>query len=192
MEISYYLLLIPLLYLLTNQIIKRFNNLPPGPFPSLPVIGHLHLIKNPVHRTLAQISSKYGRVLLLYFGSRPVLLISSPSAAVECFTKNDIIFANRPRFLAGKHLGYNYTTLGWVSYGQHWRNLRRIATLEILSATRIQDYTSIRVNEVHSLIKYLVKASKASDSSTVEMKSAFFGLTLNIMIRTVAGRRYYV
>ncbi|XP_027157205.1 isoflavone 2'-hydroxylase-like [Coffea eugenioides] len=186
-----YLLLFPFLYLLTNQIIRKFQNLPPSPPLSLPIIGHLHLIQKPLHRGLAKISDKYGPIQFLHFGSRPVLLVSSPSAAEECFTKNDIIFANRPRFLAGKHLGYNYTTLGWVSYGQHWRNLRRIATLEILSATRIQAYTSIRVNEVHSLIKYLLKASKASDSSTVEMKSAFFGLTLNIMMRMIAGKRYY-
>ncbi|XP_027090998.1 cytochrome P450 81Q32-like [Coffea arabica] len=192
MEISYYLLLIPLLYLLTNQIIKRFNNLPPSPFPSLPVIGHLHLIKNPVHRTLAQISSKYGRVLLLYFGSRPVLLISSPSAAVECFTKNDIVFANRPKFLAGKYLGFNYTTLVWASYGQHWRNIRKIATVDILSGSRVQMFTHIRSEEVHLLIRRLLKAAAASadDHVMVDMKSAFFELTLNIMMRMIAGKRY--
>ncbi|CDP01242.1 unnamed protein product [Coffea canephora] len=192
MEISYYLLLIPLLYFLTNQIIKRFNNLPPSPFPSLPVIGHLHLIKNPVHRTLAQISSKYGRVLLLYFGSRPVLLISSPSAAVECFTKNDIVFANRPKFLAGKYLGFNYTTLVWASYGQHWRNIRKIATVYILSGRRVQMFKHIRSEEVHLLIRRLLKAAAASDDDhvMVDMKSAFFELTLNIMMRMIAGKRY--
>ncbi|XP_071924213.1 isoflavone 3'-hydroxylase-like [Coffea arabica] len=192
MEISYYLLLIPLLYFLTNQIIKRFNNLSPSPFPSLPVIGHLHLIKNPVHRTLAQISSKYGRVLLLYFGSRPVLLISSPSAAVECFTKNDIVFANRPKFLAGKYLGFNYTTLVWASYGQHWRNIRKIATVYILSGRRVQMFTHIRSEEVHLLIRRLLKAAAASDDDhvMVDMKSAFFELTLNIMMRMIAGKRY--
>ncbi|KAL3514402.1 hypothetical protein ACH5RR_027119 [Cinchona calisaya] len=185
----YYFLLIPFLYFLTNQLIKKFQNLPPSPPLSLPIIGHLHLIKKPpLHRTLAHISNKYGPILLLHIGSRPVLLISSPSAAEECFTKNDIIFANRPRFLAGKYLGYNYTTLVWASYGQNWRNLRRIATLEILSSSRIQTFTNIRVDEVHSLIRRLLKAS---NYGCVEMKSAFFELTLNIMMRTIAGKRYY-
>lgn len=187
----YYLLLIPFLYLLTNQILKKFQNLPPSPPISLPIIGHLHLIKKPLHRTLAKISDKYGPILLLHFGSRPVLLVSSPSAAEECFTKNDIIFANRPRFLAGKYLGYNYTTLVWASYGQHWRNLRKIATLEILSSNRIQAFTNIRVNEVHSLIHRLLKASNEGKQGMVEMKSAFFELTLNIMMRMIAGKRYY-
>lgn len=192
MEISYYLLLIPLLYLLTNHIIKRFKNLPPSPFPSLPILGHLYLLKNPVHRTLAQISSRYGPVLLLYFGSRPVLLVSSPSAAVECFTKNDIVFANRPKFLAGKYLGFNYTTLIWASYGQHWRNIRKIATLEILSASRVQMFTHIRSEEVHLLIRRLLRAaaSSADGHGMADMKSAFFELTLNIMMRMIAGKRY--
>ncbi|KAL6216651.1 hypothetical protein ACLB2K_009872 [Fragaria x ananassa] len=82
---------------------QKYHNLPPSP-PSLPIIGHLHLLKQPVHRTLQSLSETYGKVLLLRWGSRKVLLLTSPSAAEECFTKNDIIFTNRPRMLAGKDL----------------------------------------------------------------------------------------
>ncbi|KAK3019710.1 hypothetical protein RJ639_003944 [Escallonia herrerae] len=79
---------------------------------------------------------KYGPIFALRFGSRPVLVISSPTAVEECFTKNDIIFTNRPSFLIGKHLNYNYTTIGSAPYEPHWRNLCRISTLEILSNTK--------------------------------------------------------
>lgn len=60
---------------LTKQ--TRYRNLPPSP-PSFPVIGHLHLLKEPVHRTLQHLSEKYGPILNLSFGNRGVLLISSP------------------------------------------------------------------------------------------------------------------
>ncbi|XWS74895.1 hypothetical protein CRYUN_Cryun01aG0037600 [Craigia yunnanensis] len=50
---------------------------------------------------------------------------------MECFTKNDIIFANRPYFWVGKYIGYDYTSLGTSPYCDHWRNLRRICKLEI-------------------------------------------------------------
>ncbi|GAY39592.1 hypothetical protein CUMW_045530 [Citrus unshiu] len=56
-------------------------------------IGHLHLLAKPVHRILHQIPEKYGDILFLRLGNRKVLLVSSPSAAEECFTRNDIIFA---------------------------------------------------------------------------------------------------
>ncbi|KAH0705269.1 hypothetical protein KY290_009963 [Solanum tuberosum] len=194
MEISYYILIFAFLYLLKNHFLRNFQNLPPSPFISLPIIGHLYLFKKPIHKTLANISEKHGPLLYLRFGSRPVLLVSSPSLAEECFTKNDIVFANRPRLLAGKHLGYNYTTLSWASYGQHWINLRRIATHEILSTLRVQMCADIRRNEVHNLLQQLVRGKTVGgdpNTNVMDMKAAFFEMTLNNLMMMVAGKQYY-
>nr|GMD89160.1 cytochrome P450 81F3-like [Ipomoea batatas] len=195
MDISLCFLLFAFLYFLTTHFLTNFQNLPPTPSISLPLIGHLYLIKKPLHRTLANISRKHGLVLFLKFGSHPVLLVSSPSAVEQCFTKNDVVLANRPRLLAGKYLGYDYTTLVWASYGPHWRNLRRIASTEVLSAHRIQAFADIRREEVRSLIKRLHRDSGnravCKADSHVEMKSYFFELTLNVMMRMIAGKRYY-
>ncbi|KAG1368606.1 putative Isoflavone 2'-hydroxylase [Cocos nucifera] len=169
----------------------RGKNSPPCP-PSLPILGHLHLLKKPLHRSLTALSARYGPIISLRFGSRPVLLISSPDAAEECFSKNDVIFANRPRFLAGKHLGYNYTTIVWASYGHHWRNLRRIATVEIFSTARLHSFSGIRREEVMLLVRRLVSDSKDEDGyRKVQLKKRFFELTLNVMMRMIAGKRYY-
>lgn len=118
------LLSIVVLLKLSSYKQRTPDNLPPSP-PSIPIIGHLHLTQNPLHRSLQHLSNHYGPILTIFYGSRPVIVISSPSAVKECFTKNDITFANRPFSLFGKHLNYNNTTLGAASYGQHWRNLRR-------------------------------------------------------------------
>ncbi|XP_015060921.1 isoflavone 2'-hydroxylase-like [Solanum pennellii] len=194
MEISYYILIFISLYLLKNHFLRKFQNLPPSPFISLPIIGHLYLLnKKPIHKTLANISEKHGPLLYLRFGSRPVLLISSPSLVEECFTKNDLVFANRPRLLAGKHLGYNYTTLLWASYGQHWCNLRRIATHEVLSTQRIQMFADIRRNEVHTLLQRLVRGKSCGgdpNTNVVDMKAAFFEMTLNNLRMMIAGKQY--
>ncbi|KAL2505972.1 Cytochrome [Abeliophyllum distichum] len=191
METIFFLTLLPFLYFLTNHFLRKLLNYPPSPPLSLPVIGHLYIFKKPLHRTLAKISNKYGPILFLQFGSRPVLLVSSPSAAEECLTKNDIIFANRPKLLAGKHLGHNYTTLTWAPYGDHWRNLRRIASLEILSTRRIQMFSDIRRSEVHLLIKRLIRGTGGGEYQTVDMKLAFFEMLLNLMMGMIAGKRYY-
>ncbi|MCD9561053.1 hypothetical protein HAX54_019987 [Datura stramonium] len=194
MGIPYHILIFTFLYLLKNHFVRKFKNLPPSPFISLPIIGHLYLLKKPLHKTLTKISEKHGPLLFLRFGSRPVLLVSSPSLAEECFTKNDLVFANRPKLLAGKHLGYNYTTLVWASYGQHWRNLRRISTLEILSTQRIQMFADIRRQEVRALLQRLTRGKTSdgdSNTNVVDMKAAFFEMTLNILIMMIAGKKYY-
>ncbi|KAI8550004.1 hypothetical protein RHMOL_Rhmol06G0070100 [Rhododendron molle] len=162
----------------------------PSP-PSLPIIGHLHLIKQPLHRTLENLSQQHGPIFTLRLGSRPVLVLSSPSAIEELFSKNDLIFANRPRRLAGKHIQYNYTTIGSSSYGEHWRNLRRLTTLEIFSTTKLNLFLGIRQEEVRSLLRNLFRSSRKSFVK-IEMKSRISTMLYNTIMRILSGKRYYV
>ncbi|KAF9622012.1 hypothetical protein IFM89_029232 [Coptis chinensis] len=189
MEIIFYLLLFLFSILLIKFLVPNKNkNLPPSP-PSLPLIGHLHLIKKPLHVTIAKLSEKYGRVLYLQLGSRPTLVVSSPSAVEDCLTRNDLIFANRPHLLIRKALGHNNTSMLWAPYGPKWRKLRKISALEILSANRLQSHSDIRFDEVKSMVRRLI--GQRYEYRTVEMKSMFFELTLNNMMRMIAGKRYY-
>ncbi|XP_059428247.1 cytochrome P450 81E8-like [Corylus avellana] len=165
------------------------KHLPPSP-PSLPILGHLHLVKKPLHRTFHSLSQKYGQIFSLRFGSQLVVIISSPSAVEECFTKNDIVLANRPPSLIGKILGYNQTTVIAAPYGDHGRNLRRICALEIFSTTRLNMFMGIRRDEIKRLLRKLGRNS-SQDFTKVELKSMFSEFTFNIIMRMVAGKRYY-
>nr|UUV61158.1 codon optimized SrKAHe1 [synthetic construct]UUV61162.1 KAHe1 [Stevia rebaudiana] len=187
MEASYLYISILLLlasYLFTTQLRRKSANLPPTVFPSIPIIGHLYLLKKPLYRTLAKIAAKYGPILQLQLGYRRVLVISSPSAAEECFTNNDVIFANRPKTLFGKIVGG--TSLGSLSYGDQWRNLRRVASIEILSVHRLNEFHDIRVDENRLLIRKL-----RSSSSPVTLITVFYALTLNVIMRMISGKRYF-
>ncbi|XVE70158.1 hypothetical protein DITRI_Ditri10aG0049600 [Diplodiscus trichospermus] len=175
--------------LVLKSIIKNPGNFPPSP-PALPIIGLLHLLKEPVHRTLQKLSEKYGPILYLRFGTRRALIISSASAAGECFTKNDIIFANRPQMLAGKHLNYNHATMGSAPYGDYWRNLRRLTSLELFSTSRRAMFASIRQEEVQLLLKELFLVS-SRNSAKVEVTSKLIDLVFNMILRMIAGKRYY-
>lgn len=186
---------IPLIFLvisiITDNILHRFRNLPPRPWlPPLPIIGHLYLLKRPLHKSLAKLSAKHGPVQLLQFGSRRVLVVSSPSAAEECLTKNDIVFANRPELLAGKYLGYNYTSLVFAPYGDHWRNLRRVSALEVLSSQRLHEFEPIRAHEVCLMMRKLYRTS-FKQASEVQVKQMLVDLTLNAVMRMISGKRYY-
>ncbi|KAK9949055.1 hypothetical protein M0R45_004601 [Rubus argutus] len=169
---------------------RRYTNLPPTPY-SLPIIGHLHLLKPPVHRTFHRLSKTHGPIFSLWFGFRRVVIVSSSAAVEECFTKNDIVLANRPRLLLGKHIGYNWSTVGASPYGDHWRNLRRIGAIEIFSSQRLNMFSTIRKDEVKHLVRKLSVSSSSGNFSKVEMKSMFHELTFNIIMTMVAGKRYY-
>ncbi|KAK8579967.1 hypothetical protein V6N13_143112 [Hibiscus sabdariffa] len=182
------ILLFLALYSIAVHLLHKLNNHPPSPFPTLPFIGHFYsLLKKPLHRTLAKISANHGPILLLHFGSRPVVLVSSASAAEECFTKNDIVLANRPKLLYGKHMGNNYTSLIWDSYGENWRNLRRVSSIHLLSGNCLQLLYATRLDEVHLLLRKLYK----DQGRTVDLKSRLFELMVNLMMRMIAGKRYY-
>nr|XP_043637893.1 cytochrome P450 81Q32-like [Erigeron canadensis] len=164
---------------------RKFSDLPPTVFPTLPIIGHLYLVKPLVYRNFAKISEKHGPIVYLRLGSRHGLLVSSPSISKECFTKNDITFANRPQLLFGKIIGNNNTSLAWASYGENWRNLHRLASLEILSSHRLKEFHGIRVDECRLMIRKLLS------TSSVNLKTVLYDLTLNVMMRMISGKRYF-
>uniref|UniRef100_A0A5B7AES3 Uncharacterized protein n=1 Tax=Davidia involucrata TaxID=16924 RepID=A0A5B7AES3_DAVIN len=167
------------------------KNLPPSP-PGLPIIGHLHLLKEPLYQSFQALSEKYGPIFILRFGTRKVLVITSPSAVEECFTStNDIVFANRPLTLAGKHLHYNTTTVAVAPYGDLWRNLRRITTLQVFSTTCLAMTSGIRQKEVKLFVNQLMKKGHGHSSSKVELKSKFFELPFNILTMMIAGKKFY-
>ncbi|KAG7534562.1 Cytochrome P450 [Arabidopsis thaliana x Arabidopsis arenosa] len=191
---DYILIVLPLaLFLIAYKFLfssktQRFN-LPPGPTP-FPIVGNLHLVKPPVHRLFRRFAEKYGDIFSLRYGSRQVVVISSLPLVRESFTgQNDVILTNRPHFLTAKYVAYDYTTIGTAAYGDHWRNLRRICSLEILSSNRLTGFLSVRKDEIRRL---LTKLSREYDHGrVVELEPLLADLTFNNIVRMVTGRRYY-
>lgn len=167
----------------------RKKNLPPSP-PSLPIIGHLHLLESPIHQTFKSLSCKYGPIMYLRSGIYQVIIVSSASIAEQCFTKNDIIFANRPKSLASKHLGYNHTTIGFSPYGDHWRNLRRISNIQIFSTFSLNNSSPIRTEEVQFVAKKLILEYKGGITQKVKLKILFEKLVYDVLMKMVAGKRW--
>lgn len=171
-------------------ISNKSNNLPPSP-PSLPIIGHLHYLKKPLHQSLARLAAQHGPIILLRFGVRPVLVISSSALAEECFTTNDITFANRPNLPSQKLITYNFTTIGTDNYGPAWREMRRFATAEALSGHRLALSTDVRNGEARYLTRRLFRETNGGGFRKVELRSRLYGLAMNVLTRVMVGKRYY-
>ncbi|KAG8387296.1 hypothetical protein BUALT_Bualt02G0006600 [Buddleja alternifolia] len=162
---------------------------------SLPILGHLHLLKPPLHcnlHRLCQISG--GPIISLKLGVRRAVVVSSPDLVEECFTKNnDVVFANRPNLLVDKYLGYNHTTMIGASHSELWRSLRRIGAQKMLSTGRFNAFVHIRQDEIKRLISNLYKLSTPGGVgfSKVEMRPKLYGMMFNVIMRTMGGKRYF-
>uniref|UniRef100_A0A0E0KJA4 Cytochrome P450 n=1 Tax=Oryza punctata TaxID=4537 RepID=A0A0E0KJA4_ORYPU len=135
--------------------------LPPSP-PAIPFFGHLHLNEKPFHSALSRLGERHGPVFSLRLGSRNAVVVSSPECAKECFTDNDVCFANRPKFTSQLPAIFNGTSLGSANYGPHWRNLRRIATVHLLSAHRVSGMSGIISGEARHMVRRMYRAATAA------------------------------
>ncbi|KAG6469372.1 hypothetical protein ZIOFF_074087 [Zingiber officinale] len=163
---------------------------PPLQIELLLLQSHLHLFNPPIHRSLAAISAAHGPVVLLHFGSCPVLLVFSPSAVEECFTVLvlDVAFANHPRFLAGKILGYDFTAILWAPYGSHWRRLRHITSMHLLAFDNLRVSSDLRSGEIRALAGNLFLQQSGGSGGAprrLDLKSTLFDLVCAIIEQLV-------
>ncbi|KAA3476422.1 cytochrome P450 CYP82D47-like [Gossypium australe] len=196
--LSYYLVLIAITTLFFYTKLKRSDGkAAPEAGGAWPIIGHLPLLGKPVaaHVTLGALADKLGPAFMIRLGVHPALVVSSREVAKEIFTTNDMAVSSRSKMAAAEHMGYNYAMFGFSPYGQYWREMRKITMLEVLSNHRIDQLKKVFVSEIEGSIKDLYKfwvKEKDGESGLafVEMKKRFLDLTLNVILRTVAGKRY--
>ncbi|KAK7283327.1 hypothetical protein RIF29_12768 [Crotalaria pallida] len=175
-----------------RRICNNKNKEAPIPAGAWPIIGHLHLLGGDnqlLYRTLGTMADQYGPAFNIWLGTRRAFVVSSWEVAKECFTTNDRALASRPETVGAKLMGYNYAVFGFAPYSPFWREMRKIATLELLSNRRLEMLKHVRVSELNMSIRDLYKNSLSSE--VVELNRWLEDLTLNIVVRMVAGKRYF-
>ncbi|KAJ3696169.1 hypothetical protein LUZ60_001546 [Juncus effusus] len=201
---SFKSIIVALVCLIVIQTFLSFINknkskkLPPSPL-ALPLIGHLYLLKKPLHQTLSRVAQKYGPAIFLHFGSRPVLVISSYSLSEQCFTTHDMAFSNRVHLPSGKHIMFDYNHIAAANYGPHLRNVRQVVTMELLSAQWLHATLDVRAGEVRDLAHCLFQSWNTASArlmrsnyfEKVDLKTKLFELSLNVMMTMIAGKRFY-
>ncbi|KAL9226887.1 hypothetical protein vseg_002648 [Gypsophila vaccaria] len=187
----YYVPLAIIIYTVNEIVWRKLQKSPPGPLLSVPILGQLYALRYPITDTFTQLAEQYGPVFCLKMGTRQAVVVSTPWAAEECLSVNDVVFCNRPQgSMVGKYIGYGFRSINFAPYGAHWKNLRKLSAIEILSPRRVQSLSGIRAQEVESLVKRLYGEGAQHGVVVADMRSLFLDTTINIMTKTIFGKRY--
>ncbi|CAI0542813.1 unnamed protein product [Linum tenue] len=126
--------------------------LPPGP-TKLPIIGNLHqlafssLLPHHRFRDLAQQHGPDG-LMHLQIGETSNVVVSSPEIAQLFMKAHDLNFATRPIVQSASIILYDHRDVAFAPYGEYWRQMRKICTLELMSTKRVGSQRPIREEEV--------------------------------------------
>ncbi|XP_066341257.1 dolabradiene monooxygenase-like [Miscanthus floridulus] len=169
-------------------VTKPKLNLPPGPW-TLPLIGSIHhLVTSPsIYRAMRDLAQKHGPLMMLRLGEVPTLVVSSPETAQAITKTHDVTFADRHLNATIGVLTYNGTDLVFGTYGERWRQLRKITVLELFSVARVQSFQRIREEEVARFMQSL--AASAGAGATVNLSKMISRFINDTFVRESIGSR---
>ncbi|KAI5072184.1 hypothetical protein GOP47_0012290 [Adiantum capillus-veneris] len=176
--------------LLLVKFVQRARvKLPPGPF-AWPIVGNfLQLRSGLTPQTLAVVSKKYGDICLLQMGQRKVLVISSPDMAKEILQTQGVEFGSRARNLVFDMTTGHGQDLVFADYGEHWRKMRRIATLPFFTNKVVQQSRLAWEEEIGQAIAE-ISAMPGSTTSGIIIRDRLQLMMYNIVYHMMFRRRF--
>ncbi|CAI0411007.1 unnamed protein product [Linum tenue] len=141
------------------------------------------------YRSLRTLAKTYGPLMMVKLGSIPYVIVSSADAIQELTDKDhDVIFSGRPQWKSSDALFGGSTDIIFSSYGEYWRQMKKICMVEVLSQRRVNQFRYIREQEVEHLVGMLKDASK--NKTAVDLSEAISTLTNTVISRAAFGKTY--
>ncbi|KAG2403444.1 Cytochrome P450 [Vigna angularis] len=166
---------------------RRHPRRPPGP-PSLPIIGHLHLISALPHRSFQALATRYGPIMQIFLGSVSCVVVSSPELAKEFLKTNESSFSNRFVSAAVHHLSYGSKGFLFARYGSFWKFMKKICMSELLGSRTLDQFLHVREQETRRFLRVLRTKGEAREA--VDVGGELLTLTNSVISRMVLGRTW--
>uniref|UniRef100_UPI00398F8A07 cytochrome P450 2K1-like n=1 Tax=Pristiophorus japonicus TaxID=55135 RepID=UPI00398F8A07 len=179
------LTIILLVYFNTGTKSHRVINLPPGPAP-LPVIGNLHMLdlKKP-HKSLMELSEKYGTVFSIKLGPTHVVVLTGYETVKDALINHQDEFGERARIPIFEAISAGHGIV--FGHGESWKHMRRftISTLRDFGMGKKTIEDKI-IEEIDYLIKMFDSYKGQPFNPTIKLSSA----VANIICSIVFGDRF--
>ncbi|KAM0838270.1 hypothetical protein ACQ4PT_061098 [Festuca glaucescens] len=163
------------------------NKLPPSP-PSIPLLGHLHLLGRLPHRSLRELHARYGTdggLLFLQLGRRRTVVVSTAAAAADLYKNHDLAFASRVPSATVHKLSIGSNNVSFAPYGDAWRRSKKLAVVHLLSPRRANSFGPVRAAEAAALVAGARRAAEAGEA--MELRGLLYGYSNAVVTRAAAG-----
>ncbi|KAF9675618.1 hypothetical protein SADUNF_Sadunf09G0050900 [Salix dunnii] len=163
---------------------------PPSP-PTLPLIGHLHLLTPVAYKGFHALNNKYGPILYLRLLTYPAVLVSSAPVATEVFRAQDVHFASRIKSPFEDNLLFGSSTSFFnAPYGDYWKFMKKICMTELLGTSQMKKLKNVRREEVVRFLSKMLeigKKNQVADLSAEVLTVANNGTCRMIMSARCSG-----
>ncbi|XP_027365745.1 3,9-dihydroxypterocarpan 6A-monooxygenase-like [Abrus precatorius] len=168
--------------------IKHKRRHPPSP-PSLPIIGHLHLISHLPHKSFHALSTRYGPIIQLSLGSLQCVVVSTPEIAKHFLKTHEPSFSNRFVSSAIHRLSYGSKGFLFAPYGSSWKFMKKICMSELLGGRTLDMLLHVREQETLRFLRVLERKGKAREA--VDVGAELLTLTNSVISRMTMSRTCY-
>lgn len=166
---------------------RRHSRLPPGPYP-LPIIGNLLALGDKPHRSLTELSTRYGPLMSLKLGSITTIVVSSCEIAKEFFLTHDQAFSGRSIPSVAKLMDHHEYSITWLPTGDQWRKLRRITKEYLLSGPSLEASERLRSEKVQELVDNISEC--CASEKAVDIGAIAFTTSLNMLSNVLFSKDF--
>lgn len=171
-----------------HQLFSSSNrrDVPPGP-RGLPVLGHMHLLRSSLPRSLQALALTYGPLMTIRIGLLKVFVVSDSDTAKQILKTHDPDFASKFVFGPRQFNVYKGSEFFNAPYGPYWRFMKKLCMTKLFAGYQLDRFVDIREEETLALLRTLVKRSRNGEACDLGLE--FTALTTKILSKMVMGKR---